>query len=174
MGHKHTFRGGTAWAPMRSQRTTDALGNYSSESHKFSQTSNYIPQPNQAKSPRAWSSPEETARRVALLQHPPMCCWRGCRAQLSFACPGLRAVLSHIPSLFPHSCRHRCPPSLPFLPTFPSTKPRSLQTCPAPAIACPRLHPALGNPAAHGRLCCAGSSNTTTFSSKGMSGLATN
>lgn len=87
MGHKHTFRGGTAWAPMRSQRTTDALGNYSSESHKFSQTSNYIPQPNQAKSPRAWSSPEETARRVALLQHPPMCCWRGCRAQLSSCLP---------------------------------------------------------------------------------------
>lgn len=70
--------------------------------------------------------------------------------------PQPQAALSRIPSLFRRRRRRRCPPSLSFLPAAPSTKPRSLQTCPALVIICPWLHPALGNPAAR----CAGSSNT--------------
>lgn len=85
--------------------------------------------------------------------------------------PQPQAALSHIPSLFQCCHRHRCPPSLSFRPAAPSTKPWGLQTCPALVIICPWLHPALGNPAAHGRLRWL-IKHSHRFSSKGMSGLA--
>jgi len=51
MRHRHVCRAGMAWAPTRPSRAADALGNYSSDSPKFSQTGNYTPQPRPGKEP---------------------------------------------------------------------------------------------------------------------------